>query len=414
MKTSFFRELSESHTRNMTPFEVVRDDHFNEIIDDNLKFLKSIDDVMRFAMLNQTVVKPHSIVNFSTKYKKRRYNSKCLENLVQNQDKKVVEKINEIRNQKNIENVNNWTASFLHEYQKEKGKEYKGLPSKQVASKLYKITSVFVRSVLSGFVSTRGFRQRSVSFCTFTITEAQKHSDTEIIKTFVDFLDHLKKVNNYVIDPVTKKQTREKALILDNYVWRAETQENGNIHFHLLADTFLNQHMLRRVWNNYLQNLGYKFGYGAANVNSLKRDKNNNKILNVERYLCKYMTKPPLRNVYKHLKPKDLAGVPDVDKYRRPIIGKFWGCSRRLTKLEYPKFYNKRAKEVVNMMKNKMKEYKSDTLPSYISVYVGDTRKVFSKLGYDVQRELKEHYMMCYHWLYDEIPIDVGDEFSLN
>lgn len=404
MNTTHSTPTYDTHQRAKTPFEILREDYFNSLLEDEMKWCRNLDDVGKYTYLNQTMIKPQSIVNFSTRYQRRRYNAKSLDNLVQNQDKSIEKELKVIKTQEKIENINEWSNEYVTAYEENKGKKYQGLPSKQVANKIYRTASVFVRSILSGFESVRGFGQRSVTFCTFTITEPQKHSDTELIKTFVDFIDHLKKVNNYIIDPVTKERTKKKALIIENYLWRAETQENGNIHFHLIADTFLNQDMLRRVWNNYLQGLGYKYGYGAANVNSLKRDKKNNKIGNVERYLCKYMTKPPLRNAYKHLKSKDLEGISDVEKYRRPIIGKQWGCSRKLLKLEYPKFYDKSAKEIVRKLKDKLREVKSDNLPEYISVYVGDTRKAFATLDYKIQRQLKEHYLMCLHWLYDEVP----------
>lgn len=402
---TYTRDLQEAKQRLLTPFEVIRDEWYQTIMERDMKWIKNIEDVSRFAMLNQTVIKPNSMVNFSTKYRKR-YNKKSLDNLLQNQPKEVDNLLKSIKNETEITDVNDWSQEYIDQYEKKKGKKYNGLASKQVSDKIYRASSVFVRSILSEFVSTRGFKQRSISFCTFTISESQKHSDTEIIKVFVDFIDHLKKVNNYIIDPVTKQRTKEKALTIENYIWRAETQENGNIHFHMIADTFLNQDMLRRVWNNYLQGLGYKYSYSAANVNSLKKDKNGNKIGNVEKYLCKYLTKPPLRNAYKHCKLKDLEGIADKDKFRRPIIGKSWGCSRKLLKLEYPKFYDKGAKEIITKMRDKMREIKSDNLPEYIRVYVGNTRQAILELDYGTQRIIKEHYMLCYHWLYDEIPIE--------
>lgn len=343
VKVKRFLSVKRAKERGITPFEMMREEYFNSLLETELNAPynrgKDIESIERFVYLPQVVIKPNAMVRSSLPYRKRKVNSRSIANLVQYEDKAVNDALKLIRNKEKIDDVNEWSKSYIVEYETKKEKKYKAVCSKQVSDKIYRVASVFVRAILSGFVSSRGFKQRSISFCTFTITEPQKHSDTEIIKTFVDFLDHLKKVQNYIIDPVSKKETKEKAFILDNYVWRAETQENGNIHFHLLADTFLNQHMLRRVWNNYLGKLGYKYGYGSANVNSLKRDKNSNKILNVERYLCKYLTKPPLRDAYKGMKLKDLEGISDVDKFRRPVLGKNWGCSRALLKLEYPKYY---------------------------------------------------------------------------
>lgn len=43
---------------------------------------------------------------------------------------------------------------------------------------------------------------------------------------------------------------------LNNYVWKAETQKNGNIHFHITSDTYMNHTELRLVWNKILSKHG--------------------------------------------------------------------------------------------------------------------------------------------------------------
>lgn len=413
INSKYFEVVEFAKKEKKTPFEFIREVEFYDLYNQEAKQIynrrKSREEIEEYLYLNQVVLKPNSMVRSSIGLKKKKVSAVSISNLVQYEDKSINEALKSIRNIEKIEDVNEWAKLYIAEYEAKKEKKYRAVSSKQVSDKIYRIASVFVRSVLSGFVSPRGFRQRSISFCTFTITEPQKNSDTEIVKMFVDFLDHLKKVNNYIIDPITRKETKEKALILDNYIWRAETQENGNIHFHLLADTFLNQHMLRRVWNNYLGKLGYKYGYGSANVNSLKRDKNSNKILNVERYLCKYLTKPPLRDKYKGMKLRDLEGISDAEKFRRPILGKVWGCSRALLGLEYPKFYAEKCNKVVEKMREKLKEIKIEGIPDYIAVFVGDTRKALREMDYMLQKGVKEHYEICHSWLYGNY-----DEIMLN
>ncbi len=396
---------------NKTPFEIIRDENFNYEFQENLKWCKNLDDVAKYTRLPQTIIKSNSIIHLNIPYSKRNYNEKSKQNLKQFEEE-VKPELKELKKIKNIEvlengnfeSINDFTKYYIKEYEKSKGKKVARVASKQTKNKILQASSVFVKSVISGFISVRGFKQRSISFCTFTLTEPQKHTDEKITQTFIDFIDHLKKVENYIIDPVTKIRTKEKALKLENYLWRSETQENGNIHFHLLADTFLNQDMLRRVWNLYLSKLGYKYGYGASNVNSLKRDKKNNKIKDVEKYLCKYLTKEPLKDKYKGFKRKDLIKLDDSEIYRRPILCKNWGCSRALLKLEYPKFYSKRAKDVFNKLQGKLKEYKNEKVPEYIKIFTGNIKKVILKTDYMIQYWIKEHYNLCYQFLYDEIP----------
>ncbi|GAH86291.1 unnamed protein product, partial [marine sediment metagenome] len=48
------------------------------------------------------------------------------------------------------------------------------------------------------------------------------------------------------------------------YVWRAEKQENGNIHFHFIVDNFIPWNELRNTWNRIQQNLGYISRFSEA------------------------------------------------------------------------------------------------------------------------------------------------------
>ncbi len=49
-----------------------------------------------------------------------------------------------------------------------------------------------------------------------------------------------------------------------NYLWRAETQRNGSIHFHLLIDVPIPHHQLRTAWNACIEPHGYIDRYRAA------------------------------------------------------------------------------------------------------------------------------------------------------
>jgi hypothetical protein len=41
------------------------------------------------------------------------------------------------------------------------------------------------------------------------------------------------------------------------YLWRAETQKNGNLHFHIIVDRWIDMQRLRTKWNQILDRLGY-------------------------------------------------------------------------------------------------------------------------------------------------------------
>jgi hypothetical protein len=172
-----------------------------------------------------------------------------------------------------------------------------------------------------------------LSFITLTLSSNQIHSDHEIKRSILEpFLNDCRK----------KFKVR-------NYLWRAERQENGNIHFHIIADRFIWWNDLRNSWNYFQERLGYvtryrlamrafhKSGFrprkdlqnkwpihsqyaawragvrsdwnspNSSDVHSLKS------INNVRSYLVKYITKT------------DQASV---------IAGRLWGCSYTLTNLK--------------------------------------------------------------------------------
>lgn len=80
-----------------------------------------------------------------------------------------------------------------------------------------------------------------IAFATLTLPSKQIHSDNEIkAKCLNQILIELKKYHH-----------------VKNYIWRAEKQRNGNIHFHILVDKFIPHQELRDRWNRIVNKLGY-------------------------------------------------------------------------------------------------------------------------------------------------------------
>lgn len=83
--------------------------------------------------------------------------------------------------------------------------------------------------------------KRSLKFITLTLASKQIHSDNVIRKELLNqFLTEL----------------RQK-FGLENYIWKAEKQQNGNIHFHILIDIFISYTEIRQIWNRIQNKLGY-------------------------------------------------------------------------------------------------------------------------------------------------------------
>lgn len=114
---------------------------------------------------------------------------------------------------------------------------------------------------------------------------------------------------------------RKKGLV--NYIWKAELQKNGNIHFHILSDCWFDKNDLTNTWNRLQAKLGFieKFfqenGHRkppSTNVKAVRTDKG------IQAYLLKYMLKKTTKDE-----------EPDKGlKTKISNIGKVWDCAIHL------------------------------------------------------------------------------------
>lgn len=183
--------------------------------------------------------------------------------------------------------------------------------------------------------------QFKINFITLTLPAQQVHSDQEITNRCLgNVLDILKKKHSLV-----------------NYIWRAEAQSNGNIHFHLTTDVWIHYNDLRRYWNQSLELLGYvssfEFKHKHRNPNSV--DVHSVKhVKRLSSYLSKYMAKNRAFSCIGELRliegklvevlyGTDLYRSENADKKKgkvvghilggriRPITSRLWYCSRSLS-----------------------------------------------------------------------------------
>lgn len=81
---------------------------------------------------------------------------------------------------------------------------------------------------------------------------------------------------------------------MERYIWRAEAQENGNIHFHITTDVYIPQMGLRKDWNSCCDILGYttrfeiKHGHREPNSTDVHSVKH---VRSLVSYLAKYLGK---------------------------------------------------------------------------------------------------------------------------
>ncbi len=78
---------------------------------------------------------------------------------------------------------------------------------------------------------------------TLTLPAKQKHTDTIIkSKLLNQFLSEMKAQGYF-----------------EDYIWKAEKQDNGNIHFHIITNQFVKWQVIRKIWNRILNKK--KFNY---------------------------------------------------------------------------------------------------------------------------------------------------------
>ena len=104
------------------------------------------------------------------------------------------------------------------------------------------------------------------SFVTLTLPSTQIHEDIEITKEVLGkFLNRCRKLS-----------------ILQNYVWKAEKQKNGNIHYHILTDSYIDKTLCYRLWLLSLNSLGYVDAYSnkfrAMDLKKYKEQKFNENV----------------------------------------------------------------------------------------------------------------------------------------
>ena len=150
-----------------------------------------------------------------------------------------------------------------------------------------------------------------LSFITLTLPSDQVHSDTLIkrdcLNTFFQWL-------------------RDKHNCL-KYVWKAEIQKNGNIHFHITTDKFIAYREVQRAWNRCLDKLGYidrfEEQHGHRNPPSTEI-KSVKKAKNLGSYLAAYLADG-----------KDSSSKKAKKEYNSRVIkGRLFGVSRYLSRVQ--------------------------------------------------------------------------------
>jgi hypothetical protein len=134
---------------------------------------------------------------------------------------------------------------------------------------------------------------------------------------------------------------------MKNYVWKVETQANGNIHAHFTTDTFIHWKSVRDVWNRILLKHGVIDKYRKKHENLTFDDYvdlyDPTKSKDIESLRRAFIqgcdaswNDPNSTDVHAVHKVKDIASylakyMGKSDDDRRKVKGRLWGCSTNLS-----------------------------------------------------------------------------------
>lgn len=235
-----------------------------------------------------------------------------------------------------------------------------------------------------------------LNFITLTLPTPQQHTDEEIKQVCLkSFIDRFSKSHG-----------------LSHYIWRAEAQANGNIHFHITTNVFIHYKEVNRVWNECVEKLGYisefekKWKHREPNSTDIHAVKHTDKLAG---YLSKYMAKNrafvcigELRNIkgevrevlYGSREYKAEEGNKKQGKVIghvlggrvRNVTGRLWFCSRSLSKCKGIKvneeiFDFKALDDVI--VKGNLREFRAE----HVVMYFGDIVKCSEVYSRELYRE---------------------------
>lgn len=249
----------------------------------------------------------------------------------------------------------------------------------------------------------------SLAFITLTLSDKQKHTDEEI--------------KDRMLKPFLHWLTRSYHA---SYVWKAETQLNGNIHFHLTIDTFIHWKSVRAKWNKLLSQEGYckmlqdgtnDKGDSATQIKAIKNEKGHAKIVGG------YLTKGSIEEkYYSDLKDKKITidellqhsegcscSIETKKTYTRFVAGRLWGQSESLSNIDISHsdcnadfqdsekafFQNNKIKKLSTVMFEEAKLKRLSLTPGEISVMGFDDLSLKKKFQRYENVFIHKHLKTC-------------------
>lgn len=251
------------------------------------------------------------------------------------------------------------------------------LKKKKFTGKLSKTQQALIKKKLTAWLSsiqeynknprlTFKRKEHYPVFITLTLSAKQEHSDKEIKRVLLDqFIKKLK-----------------SKFGVNKYFWRAERQNNGNIHFHLIVDKYCNYEHLKINWNIVQNKLGYIDRFEKKHNSRMPNSvdvRSASSVKNFINYVLKYSLK-----------------IEDGE----PIQGRIFGMSDELRNLSV--FQNVVDSQIGEYMQKyvdhgMLKSYKGD----FYTVLFFDESFYKSKFHEMLKQSSVNYYTQLYEYLYN-------------
>lgn len=191
----------------------------------------------------------------------------------------------------------------------QKKKAYSGQVTQGMQKRITRAVNLLILSAKDRWIlnEVTGREQKhKLSFITLTISENTKNIDA-------------KEAYELLLKPFLQWMTKTKGV--KTYIWKAELQKRGQVHYHITTHSFLNWKEIRSKWNylqrknDLLNDFHARFGHYDPNSTDVHEVYKKSDITG---YLVKYIAK--------------------AESQKDKTTGKLWDCSENLKGQKYPDY----------------------------------------------------------------------------
>jgi hypothetical protein len=141
--------------------------------------------------------------------------------------------------------------------------------------------------------------------------------------------------NKYLLEPWLRVMRNKYNL--SDYIWKAEIQANGQLHYHITSNTFIHLTAIKDTWNNIMRKQGLLDGYYSKNSHYSPNSTDVHKVYKIKdvaAYLSKYISKD--------------------EQNTTSLNSKIWGCNKELSAIKLPnvEVNNTIGKELISMLES--------------------------------------------------------------